>query len=211
MNRSILRTSAALVALAWSAMVASAQTTKPSDRAERDKAESKQPPTWAATAERVARAAEKGDGDAVAAAMTHDAAVRTIEEDERVPARQLAISASEWTLLGTHAYAFPPATLARDIAHDVNRSDLVPDKEKAKITPIDDADLARANATAAEWVARTLAAERDQLVAVAVYWNIKLNRPMFVLLKGQQASGDFAVTQAVYGDPMQRRATASTR
>jgi len=216
MNRFSLRTCAALVALGWTAATtASAQTTKPSDQAATKSAAKpaeKQPATWAAAVERVARAAEKGDLDGVTAALSRDASVRTIEEDDRVPPIAMAATASDWTLLGTHAYEFPPASLAGDIAADVNRSDLVSDKDKQKIVPLDDVELARANTTAAEWLARTVGAERDSLVGVAVYWNVKTNRPMFVLVKGQPITGGgFAVTQAVYGDPMQRRATAAAR
>jgi hypothetical protein len=113
--------------------------------------------------------------------------------------------------LGAHAYEFPPATLASDIAADVKASTLVPDADKRKIVPLDDADAARANTTAADWMAQSLGAERDHLVGVAVFWNVKTNRPMFVLMKGQRTGGTHVVKQAVYGDPMVRRATAAAR
>lgn len=178
---------------------ARAQTTKPAAQA-----------TWAAAVERVALATEAADVPVVAASLTRDATVRSFDSHEPAAARTLVDAAAGWKLLGAHAYEFPPAALAVDIAADVKASDVVSEAEKRKIIPLDDVEAARANSTAAEWLARTLAAERDQPVGVAVFWDVNANRPMFVLMKGERDwGGTFAVKLAVYGDPMPRRAHAT--
>ena len=166
------------------------------------------PVTWSSAVEAFANAVTKGDPSALAGMLAHDAAVRSFDTGERVAPPAMARAVSEWTLLGAHGYEFPPPALAKDIAADVSASDMVADRDKARITPPDDAELARANATAADWVAQTLGAERNHLVGVAVFWNAKLNRPMFVLVKGQPTADSFEVKLAVYGDPMARKPAA---
>jgi hypothetical protein len=202
MNRCTYTLSAALVALAWAGMT-SAQTTRP--------AQNPETASWASTVDQVARATEKADLSAIVGAMARDAQVRAFEAPEPVTVRTLVDSTADWKLLGSHAYEYPPATLAADIAADVKASELIPDVEKRKIIPIDDAERNRANTTAADWVAQTLGAERNQLVGVAVFWHVRMNRPMFVLMKGQPAGDAFAVKVAVFGDPMVRRVQASSR
>ena len=203
------RIAASIVALGWAA-VASAQTTQPAPAAV-----PAPPPaaaTWLSTVEQVAKATEKGNVPLVLASLTPDASVRSFESPEPAAARSMVDAAAEWRLLGAHAYEFPPASLAVDIASDVEDSDLVPEPDKRKIIPLDTAEAVRANSTAAEWVARALGAERYNLVGVAVFWNVRTNRPAFVLMKGQpsaRADGAYAVSMAVYGDPMPRRASAS--
>jgi hypothetical protein len=200
MNRCICVISAAWVALTCSAL-ASAQTTRPAGP----------PATWSATVQQLARATEKADVPLVTATLSRDASLRSFETTDQAAARSLVDAAADWKLLGTHAYEFPPASLAVDIAADVKGSDLVPEAEKRKIIPLDDAEAARANTTAADWVAQTLAADRNQLVGVAVFWHIRTNRPMFVLMKGQPAGETFTVRTAVYGDPMVRRTQAAAK
>lgn len=190
-----------MIALAWAGSV-SAQTTQPAA-----------PATWFATVEQLAKGTEKGDVPLVAASLTRDATVRSFESPEPAAARTLVDAAAEWKLLGTHAYEFPPVSLAVDIAADVKNSDLVSEADKRKIIPLDAAEAARANSTAADWVSRTLGAERDHLIGVAVFWSMRTNRPVFVLMKGEPGRGDvaFAVKLAVYGDPMVPRVSASAR
>ncbi|HEV2293293.1 MAG TPA: hypothetical protein VGR35_05520 [Tepidisphaeraceae bacterium] len=190
------RSVAALVVLLLTGS-ASAQTTRPAADAA--------PAPWGSTVEQVAKATELGNVPQVVSLLARDAHVRAFESPDPAAARTLIDAAADWKLLGTHAYQFPPVSLARDIAADVKRSDLVPEADKRKIVPYDDAEEARANTTAADWVAQTLAAERDQLIGVAVFWNTRNNRPMFVLMKGQASGEDYAVKLAVYGDPMARR------
>jgi hypothetical protein len=159
----------------------------------------------------MARATERADVPLVSVTLSRDASLRSFETNDQAGPRTLVDAAADWKLLGTHAYEFPPASLAADIAADVKASDLVPDADKRKIIPIDDAEAAHANTTAADWVAQTLAAERNQLVGVAVFWHIRTNRPMFVLMKGQPVGDTFVVRTAVYGDPMVRRAQAAAK
>jgi hypothetical protein len=185
-----------------------AQTTQPAAPAAPAQAS-----TWAAAVEQVARGTEAGDVPTVAGTLSGDAQVRSFETPDRAAgARAMVDGAAAWKLLGAHAYEFPPPTLANDIAADVKASDLVSDAEKRKIAPMDDAEAARANAIAADWVAQTLSAERDHLVGVAVFWDAKANRPVFILMKGQHTADAYAVKLAVYGDPMpRRRAQASAK
>ncbi len=199
MNPLSFRLTAALVALTFAGF-ASAQTTQPGAGPA-----SAGPASWATVVEQVAKATEQGNVPQVVASLARDAQVRSFESHEPAAARTLIDAAAEWKLLGAHAYAFPPVSLAGDIAADVKRSDLVPEAAKRKIVPFDEAEEARANTTAADWVAQTLAAQRDQPVGVAVFWNTRTNRPMFVLMKGQPGGESYDVKLAVYGDPMARR------
>lgn len=200
MNPTSFRLATALVATAFTGL-ASAQTTRPASDAA--------PAMWTATVELIARATEQGNVPQVVASLARDAQVRTFESADPAAARTLIDAAAEWKLLGAHAYQFPPVSLARDIAADVKVSDLVPEAEKRRIIPYDDSEEARANTIAADWVAQTLGVQRDQLIGVAVFWHTRANRPMFVLMKGQAGGEQFAVTLAVYGDPMVRRASAA--
>jgi hypothetical protein len=218
MNCIRLQLTAAMLAMACVTSMSGAQTTQPVeappavlDPAPTVIAPPAQALTWSETVEVIGKATERGDVTSVAAMLARDALVRSFERNELAGARMLVDAAAGWKLLGAHAYEFPPPTLASDIAADVKSANFVADEEKRKIVPLDDAEAARANNTAADWVAQTLGAERDQLVGVAVFWNLKANRPMFVLMKGQRSGESYLVKQAVYGDPMARRATAAAR
>jgi hypothetical protein len=204
---------AAVMTIAVTAGAAPAQTTKPADPAPAAPAAPAAPITltWSETVDAVGKATERGDVPSVAATLAREAVVRSFETSELAGARMLVDAAAGWKLLGAHAYEFPPPTLATDIGDDVKGSSFVADADKRKIVPLDEAEAARANTTAADWVAQTLGAERDNLVGVAVFWNLKSNRPMFVLMKGQRVGGTHLVKQAVYGDPMARRSTAAAR
>ena len=211
MNRTLLQLVAALATIVWAAGVARAQTTQPAAAAAAAAPAPAAALTWSETVEIIGAATEKGDVPTVAATLTRDAVVRSFETQEPAGARMLVDAAAGWKLLGAHAYEFPPSTLASDIAADVKASDLVPDEQKRKIIPYDDVEAARANSTAADWVAQSLGAERNHLVGVAVFWNLKTHRPMFVLMKGHRTGDTHVVKQAVYGDPMARRASAAAR
>jgi len=200
MNRCIFASCAALFVLTCSTF-AWAQTTQPAEPTA-----APAPVTWAATVEQFARSTERGELSAVIALLTRDAQLRTFEApDSAAAARAMVDSAADWKLLGAHAYEFPPASLAADIANDVKDSPLVPAADKRKMTPVDETEKARANTTAADWVAQTLGAKRNQPVGAALFWNTRLNRPMFVLMKGQSSDDAYAVNLAVYGDPMMGR------
>ena len=207
MNRIRLQLSAVMVAIVSAAGVAPAQTTRPAAATPA----ALPALTWSETVEIVGKATEQGDVSTVSATLAREAVVRSFETQELAGARMLVDAAAGWKLLGAHAYEFPPSTLASDIAADVKGSDLVPEADKRKIIPFDEAEAARANTTAADWMAQSVGAERDHLVGVAVFWNVKTNRPMFVLMKGQRAGDTHVVQQAVYGDPMARRTTGAAR
>ena len=208
MNRALLQLVATMATIVSAAGVARAQTTQPAAAPSLAPAVAL---TWSETVEMVGAATEKGDVATVAATLAREATVRSFETQELAGARMLVDAAAGWKLLGAHAYEFPPPTLASDIAADVKASDLVPDEQKRKIIPYDDVEAARANSTAADWVAQSLGAERNHLVGVAVFWNLKTHRPMFVLMKGHRTGDTHVVKQAVYGDPMARRASAAAR
>jgi hypothetical protein len=211
-NRTFLQLVVVTAATLSPVGVTRAQTTKPAAAEALSPAPAATPAmTWAETVEIIGAATEKGDVPTVAATLTRDAVVRSFETLEPAGARMLVDAAAGWKLLGAHAYEFPPPTLASDIAADVKASDLVPDEQKRKIIPYDDVEAARANSTAADWVAQSLGAARNHLVGVAVFWNLKTHRPMFVLVKGHRAGDTHVVKQAVYGDPMARRASAAAR
>jgi hypothetical protein len=209
-NRRFLQLVAALAILS-ATTVTWAQTTKPAAAEGPSHAPAVAALTWSETVEMVGAATEKGDVATVAATLARDATVRSFGTQEPAGARMLVDAAAGWKLLGAHAYEFPPPTLASDIAADVKACDLVPDEQKRKIIPYDDVEAARANSTAADWIAQSLGAERNHLIGVAVFWNLKTHRPMFVLMKGHRTGDTHVVKQAVYGDPMARRAAAAAR
>jgi hypothetical protein len=107
------------------------------------------------------------------------------------------------TLLGIHVYEVSPTTLAEDIAADVRGADIVPDDLRKRMMPRDEDEAARANATAAQWLAQSLTAEKGDPLAVVVLWDPGETQVLFILLKGVRSSGDkFQMTRVVFGNPL---------
>ena|SRR5688572_21647952 len=132
---------------------------------------------------------------------------RIDEFDPDAPATfaRLTDLAKRATLLGVHAYETSPTTLAEDIAADVREADAVPEELRRRMTPRDEDEAARANATAAQWLAQNLAAEKGQPLATLVLWDATESQVVFILAKGQKTPGApaaFQITHVVFGNPL---------
>ena len=79
------------------------------------------------------------------------------------------------------------------------------------MTPSDDTAAARANRTAAEWIAQLLEPAKDQPVAVIVLWPEPRSdsffsvpsRPLFLLAKGELVNDRYVFRHIIFGDPLE--------
>jgi len=111
---------------------------------------------------------------------------------------------SDKSVLGDHAYLYPPATVAADIARDVNSSALVSEFIK-KTMALDDR---RDQAVVLRWLAQSLGAQDNVPIAVIVLWETgpdpdDRRRPNFILIQGEKDGDGFKFGQIVYGDPLE--------
>ena len=116
-------------------------------------------------------------------------------------------------LVTARAYERLPQTLAADLASDIESSPAVPEEKKSQFIPSATLALERANATAAEWVRKSLALEDgDHLVAVVMVWHPNgagksrnSPGPLFMLVRarpGQPHEPAFQITHIVFGSPI---------
>jgi hypothetical protein len=110
---------------------------------------------------------------------------------------------SDKAVLGDHAYLYPPATIAADIARDVTASSLVSDFIKKALA----FDEKRDQPVVMRWLAQSLGADEDAPIAVIVVWETSADpddhhRPNFILIKGEKDGDAFRFSQIVYGDPL---------
>ncbi len=111
---------------------------------------------------------------------------------------------SDKSVLGDHAYVYPPATVAADIARDVTSSALVSDYLR-KTLALDDR---RDQPVVLRWLAQTLGAQDNTPIAVIVLWQTGPDpddqaRPNFILVKGEKDGDGFKFGQIVYGNPLE--------
>jgi hypothetical protein len=120
------------------------------------------------------------------------------------------------TIISAHAYAWPAATIASDLAADIKQFDSFPEPLRKQFALRDDANSSKANTVAQQWLGGVLQPANGQYVAVILLWrqpaataagSITLNsttearQPLFVLIKGTRSDDDqFHVTQIAYGD-----------
>jgi hypothetical protein len=179
---------------------------------------------WQDVVDRFAHALVDSDGDpnglTMRGLLAEHVTVRAFGSQTEEPDR-LRRETSGATVLGVHAYAQPPMTLAADIATDFGQGVMVPEDLKRKMVP-DDAAMTRANRTARLWLDSVLDFSDNQPVAVIVLWrdrshldqvNGKVKEGpgelMFVCLKVQQSNNIPRIKQLVFGDPLTAMASAS--
>jgi hypothetical protein len=167
---------------------------------------------WRQTVERVADALSSQDGRAVRASLGRDAQVRNFASDAASTVERAVATVAQAKLLGTHAYAQVPSTLASDLANDFqNAGDVVPEQVCKDMQPADERAEKRANDTAAAWIAQVLQPKKDQSVGIMVFWptnrraptDTSARRAIFVLVKGQSINGVYVVQQLTFGDPLE--------
>ena len=117
------------------------------------------------------------------------------------------------TIISTHAYAWPAATIASDLAADVKQFEALPEPLRKQFVLNDDSNASHANNTAQQWIGALLQPASGQYVAVILLWqtpaatgnvassNAETKQPLFVLIKGTKGDDDqFRITQIAYGD-----------
>ena len=123
---------------------------------------------------------------------------------------------SNATIVGQHAYIYPPQGMAVDLAADFKNAADLPSKLKTRFIVEDDNDIKRANATAVQWVAEQLTVRPGTPVGVIVLWaprpthagaKAAAEKPphelVFILLRGDQtAPREFRMDSIVYGNPL---------
>jgi hypothetical protein len=183
---------------------------------------------WATTVAAFANAlVEESDPAALAPLVSDRVHVRPFNSSRRDDLAALHAIAARMTVLCARGYGQVPESLASDLADDLRDHD-IPDSVKRRLTPGDDADARRANATAARWIAMTLDPHEGESIGVIVLWNrdetpdtrtasiddpapadssaslaTPPRLPLFILLKGHRATdGAFQIRQICYGDPL---------
>src|SRR5690349_3750694 len=146
MNRIVLALAAAC--LLTSAAAAHAQITQPTGA-------DAPPPTqpWPSAVASFAKSLAGGDLDATQGAIAQRSFVRRFDGMGSEELWRLAERAVNATVIGQHAYVYPPQGMAVDLAADFkNTAANVPEKLKAKFIVEDDNEIKRANATAVQWI-----------------------------------------------------------
>ena len=161
--------------------------------------------SWAGVAEHFVKNLAAGEVESAWTLVAARARIDEFDPDAPATFARLADLAKRSTLLGVHAYETSPTTLAEDIAADVRRAETVPEELRRRMTPKDEDEAARANATAAQWLAQNLAAEKGQPLATIVLWDATESQVVFILAKGQKIAGShagFQITHVVFGNPL---------
>ena len=169
--------------------------------------------SWQQVVERLAEQLAGQDLTALRSSLSGAAPViRNFSSDSATSIERLLASTTQAKLLGAHAYAKVPATLATDLANDFqNAGDIVPEQVKKDMAPRDASAERRANDTAASWVMQVLQPRKDQPVGVIVFWptdrrlptDTSARRAIFVLIKGQLSGEQFVIQQITFGDPLE--------
>jgi hypothetical protein len=167
--------------------------------------------TWPEATSRLSRALVGKDITELATVVAGiDKMTRFGSDAYETPDRLLSATTG-MTVLGVHAYAKTPATLASDLAGDFRDNESIPMSVRREMIPVDDAAAKRADVTAAQWLAQILRPEKEQPVGVIVLWpdprrkdgiGSTSPRPTFVLVKGEATGDGYRITQLIYGDPL---------
>jgi hypothetical protein len=195
----IMRILAILTSLAILAPAA-AQTTQPADQA------------WPATVSDFGQSLVSSDPAALLPLLCENVTVQAFDAKTADAIRLLA-RVRGGTLVFSRGYMEQPRTLAADIA-EAFRNATVPDEIKLKMAPQSDVQMRRANQIALQWVSQTLAAAKDDLVGVSVFWCSRAATPpaaepsqemVFVLVKGSAADPAHPRIQSIsFGDPQRQ-------
>jgi len=159
--------------------------------------------TWERQVSSLAAAVAAHDSTALQNLVPSGCAVRRFNGQRDPDLASLVDFTSDKSVLGDHAYLYPPATAAADIARDVNSSAMVSDFLK-KTLALDDK---RDQPAVLRWLAQSLGAEDNMPIAVIVLWQTgpdpdERARPNFILIKAEKDGDGFKFGQIVYGDPL---------
>lgn len=163
---------------------------------------------WSGVVAEFAQALVGNDPGAVAPLLSDAANIHSLNGKTSDALRLLA-SARHCMLLSARAYVHVPPSAAGDVA-EAFRDAAVPDDVKQLMIPMDEPELRRANATAAQWLNESLAATPGDRVAIVVLWSAEAaadrsanptNGVSFVLLKGTPVDSEAKVQTVVFGSP----------
>jgi hypothetical protein len=165
---------------------------------------------WSAVADQFTAALLKGETKAASSLATDPITIVRVGSVESIELATLVHHATGGTVLASHIYSFPPLAMAADLAADFKTASQVPDSLKELMIPQDDEGMKRANATAIQWLAQALGAEKGTPVAVVLLLPVTPPDakapavPLLVLIKGDQGlDGAIHVSRVVYGTPQQ--------
>src|SRR5688500_15911524 len=162
---------------------------------------------WSTVVTEFAQALAGNDPAAVAAVLADSANIHSVT-GKMSDALRLMASTRQCQLISARAYVHVPPSVAGDVA-EAFRQALVPDEVKLMMIPQDEAQLRRANATAALWLTDSLGARGGDRVAMIVLWSEEksdatanpVQRVMFVLLKGRTTDAAPTIETVVFGTP----------
>ncbi|MGD0541146.1 MAG: hypothetical protein ABSB33_06495 [Tepidisphaeraceae bacterium] len=160
--------------------------------------------TWERQVSSLAATVAAHDSPGLQSLVPGGCAVRRFNGPRDPDLASLVDFTSDKSVLGDHAYLYPPATAAADIARDVTSSALVSDFIKKTLAMDDQRD----QAVVLRWLAQSLGAEDNMPIAVIVLWQTgpdpdDRGRPNFILIKGEKDGDGFKFGQIVYGDPLE--------
>jgi hypothetical protein len=167
--------------------------------------------TWPDATARLSRALVGKDITEVASVLAGVEKVSRFGSDTFETPDRLLSQTTGMIVLGVHAYAKPPGTLASDLASDFRDNDTVPQTVRRQMVPPDENASKRADITAAQWLVQVLKPAKEQSVGVLVLWPdtrhkgagaSSSSRPTFVLVKGESTVDGYRITQLIYGDPL---------
>jgi len=191
---------ACLAAFLLAATAEAAPTTRPADAA------------WSKTVASLAHALSVRDAAGLDALLPAGAVVKSFDGSPADVARLIA-RVTRGTLVSARAYTSPPAVLAADLAADAKKSSAVPAEWARRMDARDDRDMARANATAAQWLATSVGSTDGDPVAVICLWvptqdpagaaDAPAGDMVFALVKGVRGeAGQVFVRTIAFGDPL---------
>jgi hypothetical protein len=177
---------------------------------------------WAGVVAQFAQALAGNDPGAVAPLLSDAANVRSMDGRTSDALRLLA-GARGCVLVSARSYVHAPPSAAGDVAEAFRDASpgVVPGAAKERMIPVDEAELRRANATAARWLTESLNAAPGDRVAIVVLFSAAaadaaaaaadatnadaaadpLAGVSFVLLKGTPAGTEAKVQTVVFGNP----------
>jgi hypothetical protein len=169
---------------------------------------------WAVAVETLARSLVAGELDDTQALLTSRATVRRFDGAQTEQLWRMAERAVKSTVIGQHAYSYPPLVMAADVSADFKNAAAIPETTKAQFAIDDETEIKRANTTAAQWLAEELNATDRSPVGVIVLWTPRPLPPgvktsaapaydvMFVLCRGQKVGQTYKINAIVFGSPV---------
>ncbi len=161
------------------------------------------PPAWERLVSSLAAAAAAHDAQAMQALLSAGCAAHRFNADRDADLSAFIDFISANSVLGDHAYFYPPPALAADIARDVNSAAVISDSVKKTLALADKGN----EAVAQQWLTQNLEPGDRTPIGVIVLWNTnpdqdQTQRPLFILIKGGNDGDGFKISQIVYGDPL---------